>query len=267
MNKHDHSKTFARTTGIAAALCALAAFGSQAAQAGATAVTDPTQLGPITFMTGTTLLTPGTYPGAPETAINSGFQLMAGPATTVQFDALNGAVFSRLNSTDATGDGSDLAYPIGTEVIQTADLNNTTTGPLQLDFSTAGLGVAGFGVQVQDFAIDQETFTVQAFNGATSLGTFTFGPVDNTGLPRGASVFVGAVGTNGDLITKAIIESTSVDGGIPTIYSNNFFAGPVTITNVPAVPEASTVVSLGMGLFLFGGLAFAGRKRKVSQAL
>lgn len=266
MYKHDHSRHFANAARVAVALCALAALGGRAAQAQVVQqLTDPSQLGAFTFTT-----TP--FLGANMTSNTpSPLTLPAGP-DTVTFSETKGNVFSTIVAT-AT---NEINFTPGMTVLQTADANNHPLGPLNLAFSTGGVpgvGVSGFGLRVQDFAFDQETFTVQVFSGLTGsnlLNTFTYGPFDNTGndpnFTNGRSVFVGALATPGTLITKAIISSFSFDQGQETAFSNDIFVGPVTVTNVPAVPEASTVVSFGMGLMLFGGLALGAHRRKAIRA-
>lgn len=260
MNKHDYKKQIA---GTAVALCALAVLAGGAAQAQtATQITTPGQLGLVTFTT-------PAYPGPGAGQIASPFTTAAGINSIVLTDQ-NGAVFSRDNVSAASG----LDFPVGTKLLQTADANNNDLGPLQIDFSTPGfpnLGVAGFGVRAQNFAFDQESFTLKVFtNGSTVLdpnNVFTFGPFDNSnGATNGVSAFVGALSTPGNTITEAVISSSSFDILGDDGFSNNFYFGPVTVTNVPAVPEASTFVGFGMGVVLFAGLTVATRRRKMSRA-
>jgi len=270
MNNHDYSKHLANAARVAVALCALAALGGRAAQAQTTVVTDPSQLGAFTFVT-----TP--YPGvsgsqipSPQTlpTVSTANNVTPGPTTVTLTDTM-GAVFSRLDAQT----GSGVNFPAGTTLLQTADASNNSLGPLRIDFNTVtpGVGVAGFGLSVQDFAFDTETFTLQVFtNGSTVVNpanTFTFTADNSNPATNGHAIFLGALGNTGSLITSATISSVSTVGGQVLKFSNNFFVSPVLVTNVPpAVPEASTVVSFGMGVLLFAGMALGARRRKVSRA-
>ena len=273
MNTHDHTKPLrtkhqVRSLGFAAATCALALLGGHAAHAGSTQITSASQLGVVTFTT-----TP--FPGAGQTSDTpSPLTLMAG-LDAVTFAETTGGVFSTNIATRTNG----IDFAPGTKVLQTADANNVSLGPLNLTFSALGVkgvGVAGFGLNVQDFAFDQETFTLKVYGGTTGsnlLDTYTYGPYDNTEKdpdhPNGRSVFIGAVGTDGTLITKAVVSSFSFDQGVETSYSNNIFVSPVTVASVvtpAAVPEASTTINFGMGLLCLGGLGLGVMKRKAAQA-
>ena len=144
---------------------------------------------------------------------------------------------------------------------------NTPTGPLRIDFSQ---GVSAFGLNAQDNAFDQETFTFTVFtDGSTTTGTtFVTPTVDNSGDAPGKSVFLGAQSLGGSLITSVLISSNSIatdtSGNVSTRNSNDIYFGPLS-TNAP-VPEASTTVSFGLLLALgLGGARFSSRKKQASE--
>lgn len=142
---------------------------------------------------------------------------------------------------------------------------NLPTAPLLIQFQNP---VVGFGLLAQDFNADFETFTLNIFadaNATISLGSFTYPATDNTSS-SGNAVFVGALSNLGlPLIRSATLSSVSFatgTGGDPNNGSNDYFFGPTQVQALAPVPEASTFVSLGMGVLLFGGLALRARKRK-----
>lgn len=274
MNKHNHSRHFANSARFAVALCALAALGGPAAHAQATIVTNPNQLG------NTVQTSP--YPsGNIAGVVPPSFTVAAG-SNNLTFTATG--ITPGMGFTGTAGFESFIAdntiapqFTAGDQLEDTTAATfdaqgnyagNKPTGPLRINFQTP---VTGFGLFAQDFNFDTETFTLNVFNNNTSLGIFTFGPTPN-GDPavdpnniRGTADFIGAQSNGGPLITSAIISSASFAvGPNPTNGSNDFYFGP---TRVQApVPEASTVVSFGMGVLLFASLALVARKRKVSGA-
>jgi hypothetical protein len=263
MNNHDYSKHLANAARVAVALCALAALGGRAAQAQAITpfsfTGDASQLGAGAF----TIDNPT---GDPNSGlVNSPFTVTGG-GLQVTFTALNGtpgqASFEAFDNPNGEFD-----FPIGTNLINTFDMNNIT-GPLEIDFSQ---GVSAFGLRAQDAAFDRETFTVTATDQNGNNFAFVSPTVDQTNtamFPAGRSVFLGAQGTGGDLITKVVISSLSTvinkqGMEVPTTSSNDFYFSPISLRSAP-VPEASTLVGSGMGLFLFAGLIWSANKRRVS---
>lgn len=271
MNKHDHSKHLANSARIAAAVCALAALGGQAAQAQATFLTSFSQL---TRPVKTNPYPQGTLVQPNPFLVQNGFTVAAGTVSNLTFTATKGTPDAGFQSnlaniavapqfSDPTLGGA--AGDVLEDTSVTTASANTITGPLLIQFASP---VTGFGLFAQDFNADFETFTLNVFadaNATVSLGTFTYARTDNTSS-AGTAVFVGAVSPIGlPLIRSATLSSFSEAAGLnPNNGSNDFFFGPAQVQ--APVPEASTVVSFGMGLLLFGGVALVARRRKVGAA-
>ena len=262
MNNYGHKRHSTGPVPLAAALCILAALGGRAAQAQATIVTDPSQLGSAVQTD------PYPDPSGDFSVIPSSFIVQAG-GNPLTFTAMNGTQNGGFESfiADTTVASQFTAGDVLEETIGSDANGSVPTAPLQISFPN---GVTGFGLYAQDFNPDSETFTLTVFNGATplSLMPFNFGPIDNTGAVTnadpngtGVAVFIGALSSGGPLITSAILSSSSSLG---TGSSDDFYFGP---TRVQApVPEASTMVSFGLGLLLFAGLALGAHKRKAGGA-
>lgn len=122
----------------------------------------------------------------------------------------------------------------------TGALSNQGNGPITLDFR---LPVNALAFQLHSFA-GPVTFSVQAFNGATLLGTF---------LVSGETTLLGLVTTRGDAITRLIV-SGGTGGGF-------FAVGATGLHNAPGpIPEPATLLLAGTGL---AGVWAAVRRRRV----
>lgn len=248
MNKHNLSNRFVDPARVAVVLCALVALGGRAAQAQATFVTSPSQLG-NTFRT-------DPYPTG---IVPSSFFVAAG-SNNLTFTATTATLANEGFKSYIADATVGPQFTPGDIIEDTSSrTTNAPTGPLRIDFQN---GVTGFGLFAQDFNSDTETFTLTVFNGTTQLSAtpFTFGPVDNTSS-AGSAVFVGALSNAGPLITSAFISSTSSLASA----NNDFYFGPVQVK--APVPEASTVVSFGAGVFLCAGLALGAHRRKAGLAV
>ena len=217
MNSYNHRKHLTRSAGVAVAICTLAALGGRTAQAQATIVTTPSQLiKPVQT-------TPYPSPSGNGSNAPSSFTVAAG-TNNVTFTATNGTPSGGFQSyvADLTVAPQFTAGNVLEEVFNDS-AGPTATGPLQISFQN---GVAGFGLFAQDANADTQTFTLTVFNGNTSLGSFTFGPVDNSS-PSGAAVFVGAQSSASVPITRATLSSSSTPGA--GINSNDFYVGPTNV--------------------------------------
>ena len=282
MNNHDQRKHLTNPAHVALALCALAALGGRAAQAQVTFISDPSQLGNNTVKT-------VQYPMGSASGIVP--QTFGVPTTNgsnfVSFTATSAAATPSAGFESFVADATIAPQFTAGDVLEDTTIftpgGNLPTAPLLINFqnstATAPSGVGGFGLFAQDFNADMETFTltVYALPNAMgpALGTFSYngpggttGPtgtgVDNTSS-AGTAVFVGAETTLGlPVIESATLSSFSVAAGTnPNNGSNDFYFGPTRI--LAPVPEASTVVSFGLGVLLFAGLALSAHKRKVSE--
>lgn len=121
----------------------------------------------------------------------------------------------------------------------------TGLGPLTLGFST---GVSGAGLQIMRNAFGAFTATIDAYNGATLLGSFSEGGTSAFTADNSA-IFIGINDLSGPNITSIVINTDSSDFAVNQLS---------LLTN--AVPEPS---SIGMALLLgLGVLTAAHRRRK-----
>ena len=111
-------------------------------------------------------------------------------------------------------------------------------GPVTLSFAT-GVGEVGMGAQ--DIAFGPNTFTITAFNGSTSLGSFNV-------AGDGFVSFLGVRATGGDVITSVTIANSPVNSFALAAAT---FSAPVAV-----VPEPVTLTML-----FSGGLAVLLRRR------
>lgn len=271
MNNHDYTKHLANCARVAVALCALAALGGRAAQAQATKVTAPSQLG-------NTVLTKQ-YPFDPSnTIVPASFTVQTvDSSNSLTFTATNaqpGGGFQsfQVSPTDAAPQFTMAPFGMAGDIAENTSFpagpptGNIPTAPLLIQFANP---VNGFGLLAQDFNADMETFTLNVFadsNATILLNTtpFVFGPVDNS-VGLGQAVFVGAQLSGLPLIRSATLSSFSQASGLNPNNGSNDFAFGRTFVSAP-VPEASTVVGFGMGVLVFAGLALGAHKRKVNGA-
>ncbi len=217
MNHYDRKKRLTSPAWAAITLCVFGAVGWRAAQAQATIVTTPTQL--------TNPVQTAAYPNpSGNNSISPSSFAVAAGTNTLTFTATNGTPNGGFQSyvADMTVAPQFTTGSVLEELFNDS-VSPTATGPLQISFQN---GVAGFGLFAQDANADTETFTLNVFNGTTSLGTFTFGPTDNT-APSGTAVFVGAQVPVGTVITRATLSSSSAPG--TGINSNDFYVGPASV--------------------------------------
>ena len=274
MLKYDHTKKFANAARLGVAFSALAALGGGMAHAqGAIQIIPP--------------FAPGTPTGITSMPFTLGNGFVNSPYNVAFASGSNSVTFTALATSDPGGTNplfqtfvnqnvpgtttaalDPVAFPLGTHLIETFDsATHFPTGPLEIDFAT---GVTSFGLYGQSAAVDTYNFTFSVYNGNTLLDTtpFTTATTPNI-IGSGLASFVGAQATGNNVITRVVLSSFSAatgTGGSPNGNSNNFYFGPITINGAPPVPEASTMVSFGLGTLLFAGLVLGAHKRKKNSA-
>jgi hypothetical protein len=126
--------------------------------------------------------------------------------------------------------------------------------PLTVAFASP---VRGAGANIEPDEQTTFTATIEAFDGSTSLGTFTEAGVSN-GSADGSAIFIGVLDTNAE-ITSIVFGLTNVpsDGGNFAINSVRLVTPAVT-----AAPEPASLTLLGTGA---AGLLGYGWRRKRAQ--
>jgi hypothetical protein len=136
------------------------------------------------------------------------------------------------------------SFPDGTHVFVAFGAQNGTQngGAITLSFSSP---VQEFGVNIEDYNPGAYIVQFTAYNGVTSLGTFSASGYDDCGgqCPDGTPgmlSFEGAAAINGDVITSVVFDDTAAGG------TDNFAFGPVTYGDAPVVPEPPTFILFGI---------------------
>jgi len=135
-------------------------------------------------------------------------------------------------------------FNAGDTVIWTSDTANGGTGPLKLAFGTS---VKGAGALIQADGPGSFTAQIQAFNGTTSLGTFTA-----ASDPQGDAVFLGVVDNTAAHITSVVYSLTACTGpctdfAIDTLFIQSASGGPTptaTGTGPPTTTATPTPTAL-----------------------
>ena len=94
-------------------------------------------------------------------------------------------------------------FTAGDSLIWTADTGNSGNGPLTVNFTSKS--VSGAGAFIQSDAPAQFTAQIEAFNGGTSLGTFT-----ETSDANGDAIFIGVLDSSGANITSVVFSTIPV---------------------------------------------------------
>jgi hypothetical protein len=115
-------------------------------------------------------------------------------------------------------------------LLWTSDAGNSGNGPVTLSFATP---ITGAGAMIQSNAPGAFTAEIQAFNGATLLGSFT------VNSPAGAAVYIGIQDQTGANITKVVFSLTAC-GPLDLSSCTDFAIDTVNLNVGPAVAFLST---------------------------
>ena len=125
--------------------------------------------------------------------------------------------------------------------------NSPGQGPLTLDFSQ---GVAGAGFQIQADFYGQFSAQLQAFDGATLLGTF-FATGNSNGAENNSAIFLGVQDLTGADITSIKLGTFNCALDCKDFAINELWLN----TKAPAnTPEPATMMLLSSGLGILGFL-------------
>jgi hypothetical protein len=132
-------------------------------------------------------------------------------------------------------------------------LNNSFSNfPLTIAFASPVFG-AGANIQL-DLLQGAFTATIEAFDGNTSLGTFTEDGNSNQNAD-GSAIFIGVLDTNEEI--------TSIVFGInnPPSFGGDFAINTLQLVTAPtAVPEPASLALLGLGVASLAGYAWRRRR-------
>jgi hypothetical protein len=163
--------------------------------------------------------------GANATSLSSNFNATSSGGVAIAGSlAGDGSMVSAVcDASPCSWSSTDVAgFAAGECVIWTSDNANGGNGPITFTF---GQSVKAAGALIQADGPAQFTAQVQAFNGKTSLGTFT-----NTSDSNGDAVFLGALDNTAAHITSVTYSLTSCTGvcsdfAIDTLFLNTSGGG------------------------------------------
>jgi hypothetical protein len=152
----------------------------------------------------------------------------AGSSVTLALNGPNSLVSVACTASPCSWAGS--GFTAGDTLIWTSDTGNGGNGPLTLSFSR---GVSGAGALIQADGPGQFTAQIEAFNGATSLGSF-----NATSDTNGDAAYVGVLDQSGTNITSVVFSLTTCVGNC-----TDFAIDTVNLDTAPAT-QVSLVSSL-----------------------
>jgi trimeric autotransporter adhesin len=177
--------------------------------------------------------------GADGTILASsvGSTSVGGVAVTVGLTGPN-SIASAVCAASPTCSWSGTGFAAGDEVIWTSDAAAGGNGPLTLTFGTS---VSAAGALIQADEPGQFSAEIQAFNGATLLGSFTV-----TSNTNGDAVYIGILDKTGANITSVTFSLTAC-GSADTNCVLSDFAVDTVFLNVPSGSFGLSLTLAGTG--------------------
>jgi hypothetical protein len=210
------------------------------AHAGIMLVTSPAALGPNDSIDWGQL-------GAANTGLSSPQAVMSGGGLSAMVSTTDPAGLIRFDQTNngSTWNGN---FTVGDKLINN---NSLSYFPFTITFGSPVLG-AGANIDLDHFG--PFTATIEAFDGNTSLGTFTEDG-NSTSNADGSAIFIGVLDTNAEI--------TSIVFGInnPPASAGDIAINTLQLVTAPtAVPEPASVALLGLGVASLAGYAWRRRR-------
>src|SRR5690349_12419540 len=165
--------------------------------------------------------------GADQTNLNATFNVNSALAKTVSvtLSGGNSVVSVVCSSTPSACSWTGSGFTAGDSLLWASDAINGGNGPIALSFSS---GISGGGALVQANIPGTFTVKIEAFNGASSLGSFTQPSNGN-----GDAVYIGLKDLTGANITKLVFSLTAC--GPDDVSGCTDFGIDTVGMNVPAV--------------------------------
>lgn len=169
--------------------------------------------------------------GADQTLLVSSFSAMSAGSKTVSISltGANSVVSVICPATPCSWTGS--GFVAGQSLIWTSDSGNGGNGPLTLSFSPS---ITGAGAFIQADEPGQFTAKIEAFNGVTSLGSFT-----QMSDSSGDAVYIGLQDQTGANITSVVFSITACGSGDTNCNLTDFALDTAFLDTVSSLPAAS----------------------------
>jgi len=170
--------------------------------------------------------------GADQTLLTASFGATStgGLGITVSLAGPNSIVSVDCVATPCSWAGGP-SLTAGDSLIWTSDNGNSGNGPVTFTFAQP---VSGAGAFVQANAPGQFTVQIQAFNGATLLGTFS-----ETSDPTGDAMYIGLQDATGANITSVTISLTAC-GPLDTSGCTDFAVDALNLNDTTSAKQATT---------------------------
>jgi len=183
------------------------------------------------------------------------------PVTTTSFNGTFSAIVTQTGTAQVTGDGTSSNSPVG--LVSEHFVYNATFFPINNIVPFAGYSI--FSTLDGSSTLYADVAGTVNISNYTCTGTDTFNPTLSTGI------FAGATGT-AQFNATVPMNSTNAFAAFSTLgatptpnITQQFHDGTLTGTFPAAVPETSSVVSLGLLLMLgVGGVVLTARKKRVA---